>query len=81
MKKAKLYNWYGFNTQGNLRTFSSGFNIKKARELMFKDIQDGLIVVQVDSLGIIPEFIEGFYYKTSVNNDLQTLLNKLNEKI
>lgn len=75
MATTKLHNWLTFNQDGNLRGFSSGFRKVEAKKLIFRDIEDGNVVVQVDSLLKVPQkFIEGYYHKTSKNNDLQEFL-------
>jgi hypothetical protein len=74
MAKKKLYNWLSFNKKGNLRGFSSGFTRVEAKRLMMRDIDDGMIVMQVDSLLNVPgKFLEGYYHKTSTKNDLAEL--------
>ena len=71
MATTKLYSWLTFNQDGNLRGFSSGFRKVEAKKLILRDIDADNIVVKVDSLLNAPsKFIEGYYHKTSKNNDL-----------
>lgn len=70
----KLYNWVTFNYNGNLRGFNSGFAKKEANKFMAKDIEDGYIVMAIDSLGVLPDYmLNAWYIKTSVNNDFETI--------
>jgi hypothetical protein len=76
MAKKILYNWLSFNKKGNLRGFSSGFTRVEAKRLMMRDIDDGLVIVKVDSILNVPRhFIEAYYHKTSTNNDMQAFID------
>jgi hypothetical protein len=76
MAKKILYNWVSFNKKGNLRGFSSGFTRVEAKRLMMRDIDNDLTVVKVDSIldNVPRHFIEGYYHKTSTNNDMQAFI-------
>lgn len=75
--KKKRYSWVCFNKQGNLRSFSSGFNKTEYKNLVLKDLQLGYIVIEINSLSELPcKFIENYYHKFSTNNDLAEFLNK-----
>mgnify|MGYP006904097836 CR=1 FL=1 len=74
----KLYSWLWFNKNGNLRGFSSGFDRNKAKTLIMKDLEENLIVIKVENFQKVPsKFLEGYYCKTSKNNDLQEFLTKI----
>ena len=80
-KPKKLYSWFSFNTFGNLRSFSSGFSDYEAKKLILRDMESGLTIVPVKSLSDAPPiFLEGYYHKTSKNNDLKLYMGYRNGK-
>ena len=77
----RLYTWVCFNTQGNLRSFSSGFNKTEYKRLLLRDMELGYCIIQISSLDILPsKWLEDYYTKFSKNNDLSELLTILNKK-
>ena len=70
----KTIDFASFNTAGNLRGFTSAPE-KEAKKRILTDMKEGLLILPLKNLSVIPErMLNMMYIKTSKNNDLAEIL-------